>query len=107
MKKRILSMLLCLVMALSLCSTAAFAADGDVDKSKTVSSEALDPTDPVTTVTLSLPSGERQYEYDVVFVMDSSSSTTNNDVDFSVQVTSLMDALVEKNAKINVGVVKC
>ena len=79
----------------------------DISGSKTASPTELTKDSRKTTVTLSLPSGEAKYEYDVVFVMDSSSSTKNSNIDFSVSVKELLDAVTEKNAKIKVGVIKC
>lgn len=78
----------------------------DVTGSKTASQDVLD-ENRETTVTLSLPSGEAKYVYDIVFVMDSSSSTTNNDIDFSVQVNELYTELKKRDAILNVGVIKC
>lgn len=77
----------------------------DVTGSKTASPDVLD-ENRETTVTLSLPSGESKYVYDVVFVMDSSSSTSNNDIDFSDYVLDLLDAVKDKNINLKVGVIK-
>lgn len=78
----------------------------DVTGSKTASPDVLD-ENRETTVTLSLPSGESKYVYDVVFVMDSSSSTSNNKIDFSEFASGLFDSVKEKNINLNVGVIKC
>ena len=108
-----LSLLLSVLMlAAFLLPSAALATDdptagGAVDGSKTASPNLLCSAQPQTTVTLSLPSAERHYVYDIVFVMDSSSSTVNSNIDFGVQVKSLCDALIEKDATIKVGVIKC
>ena len=56
----------------------------DVQGSKKASPTELNPDNPDTTVTLQLPAGEYKNEYDIVFVMDSSSSTKNNNIDFAV-----------------------
>lgn len=79
----------------------------DVSGSKTADPTELEGDDRETTVTLSLPSAEYKYVYDIVFVMDSSSSTTNNNVNFGNYCKELFDALIEKDATINVGVIKC
>ena len=81
----------------------AMAAETTVDGSKT----ATELTDRQTTVTLSLPSAESHYKYDIVFVMDSSTSTVNSEIDFSVYANDLFSTLIEKNAEIRVGVIKC
>lgn len=78
----------------------------DINGSKSVSPTELTNKNRETTVTLSLPSAEYKNEYDIVFVMDSSSSEKNSNIDFSSIVSSLMDSLTEKDADINVGVVK-
>ena len=80
--------------------------DPDVKGSKSASPTELTKNNRETTVTLSLPSEEHQKEYDVVFVMDSSTSTANSNVDFSESVSTLMEHLTEKEARINVGVIK-
>ena len=79
----------------------------DVSGSKKASPTELTPDQRETTVTLSLPSGEYKNKYDIVFVMDSSSSTKNSGIDFSETAGKLFDALVEKNADLKIGVIKC
>ena len=78
----------------------------DVDGSKTASPTELACPDRQTTVTLSLPSKEYKPAYDIVFVMDSSTSTQNSSIDFSDIVTSLLDSVKGKNIDLKVGVIK-
>ena len=109
--KRMLGILLALVMMLSVfpIGNVAFAEDGqgfDVTGSKTADPTELTSAQRETTVTLQLPSGEYKYVYDIVFVMDSSTSTANSKIDFSKSVMALLDDVKEKNIKLNVGVLK-
>ena len=78
----------------------------DVEGSKTASPTELACPDRQTTVTLSLPSKEYKPAYDIVFVMDSSTSTQNSSIDFSDIVTSLLDSVKGKNIDLKVGVIK-
>ena len=77
----------------------------DVQGSKKASPTTLG-SDRKTTVTLSMPSAEAHEEYDVVFAMDSSTSTANNNLDFSIYVRDFLDELIQKDAVIKVGVIK-
>lgn len=109
--KRISSFLFAFIMMLSVISfgSTVYAEDTDgfdVSGSKEAEPTELDSANRDTTVTLQLPAGEYKYTYDVVFVMDSSSSTVNSNIDFSKNVTDLMDVLIKKNIKLNVGVIK-
>lgn len=104
MKKRFLVLLLCIAMMLNISPLLVSAAS--VEGSKTASKAELTVLDRETDVTLSLPAAEYRYEYDVVFVMDSSTSTVNSNIDFSENVDELMTALTAKDASINVGVIK-
>ena len=79
----------------------------DVQGSKKASPTELNPDNPDTTVTLQLPAGEYKNEYDIVFVMDSSSSTKNNNIDFAIQVETLSKELIEKDAVLKIGIIKC
>jgi hypothetical protein len=85
-----------------------FAAEDEfeVSGSKTADPTFLHGDERETTVTLKLPSGEYKYTYDIVFVMDSSSSTANNNIDFSEYAATLMDAITDRNVDLKVGVVK-
>ncbi len=103
------SMILCLL------STPVLANDGasdqavyDINGSKKASPTELSNTTPQTTVTLSLPSAEYENEVDIVFVMDKSTSTTNNDIDFAENVRTLVESLKELNEDltINIAVIK-
>ena len=82
-------------------------ANFDVDGSKTASPTLLVCPDRQTTVTLSLPSKEYKAAYDIVFVMDSSSSTQNSSIDFSEIALELLDGVKDKNVNLKVGVIKC
>ncbi len=88
-------------------------ASGTGDEQSEISgSKTADPTelgeDRRTEVTLSLPSVEYQNEIDLVFVMDKSTSTTNNNIDFANQVESLINGILEMNSNlaINIGITK-
>ncbi len=110
--KKTFALILALVMCLSLTAVCSFAAENeepvyDVSGSKEASPTALNAKNDVTTVTLQLPSAEYKNEYDIVFVMDSSSSTKNSNIDFSDSVDTLLSSLIEKDAVLNVGVIKC
>ncbi|MBR0230223.1 MAG: VWA domain-containing protein, partial [Erysipelotrichaceae bacterium] len=80
----------------------------EIDGSKTASPSALSVKKRNTTVTLSLPSAEYQNEIDLVFVADTSSSTTNNDINFGEYIDDLFNTVKEMNPniKFNVGVIK-
>lgn len=88
-------------------TTAGEEASFDVQGSKEASPTELDPTQRETTVTLQLPAGQYKNEYDIVFVMDSSSSTVNNDIDFSEYALAMFNEVKDKNIDLNVGVIKC
>ncbi len=105
----VVAMVFCFIPAASLTvsADATDAATQGIEGSKTASPTELDKNHRETNVTLSLPAAEGHYVYDVVFVMDSSTSTTNNDVDFSTYVTPLLNGVIEKDAVIKVGVIKC
>lgn len=99
MRKRMLSVLLCLAMAIGLLPTAVFAEEPEGDSNNTVveeegtstgeggseggeklemgSKDATELKDNISTVTLSLPSAQEKLVTDVVFVLDKSSC--NND----------------------------
>ena len=76
----------------------------DVSGSKSASPTELTPKQRETEVTLSMPSAEAHEEYDVVFAMDSSSSTKN--IHFSEYVKDFLGELAAKDAVIRVGVIK-
>lgn len=108
---KLLTALIVLLMAAALLSSVALAESeaapaADVDGSKVADPTKLDKNNRETTVTLKLPSGESKYVYDIVFVMDSSSSTKNNNIDFSDCVADLLDSVKDKNITLNVGVIK-
>ncbi|MCR4600614.1 MAG: S-layer homology domain-containing protein [Clostridia bacterium] len=108
--KKALVYLTTLAMCLSL-SPAALAADGtdfQIDKSKTADTEVLDRDNPVTEVTLSLPSGEYQNKIDIVFVMDDSSSIGNSGINFRANLVDLFDSVIENNkgVELRIGIVK-
>ena len=79
----------------------------DVDGFKGAAPNLLICPDRETTVTLSLPSAEYKAAYDIVFVMDSSSSTANSSIDFSEIALGLLDSVKDKNVNLKVGVIKC
>ncbi|MBQ1516240.1 MAG: VWA domain-containing protein [Lachnospiraceae bacterium] len=103
-RKTILSLLMAAVLSAGVFQTTALAAD--VDGSKTASPTELTSDSRRTEVTLSLPSAEYHDEYDIVFVMDSSTSTKNSDLHFDENVRGLLESLSEHDATINVAVVK-
>lgn len=104
MKKRFFSWLLCLVMCISLMPTVIFAED--VDGSKVASPDKLTYDNRQTEVTLSLPSAEYHYDYDIVFCMDSSTSIVNSNINFADYASDMLETLSEHDANIKVGVVK-
>ena len=79
----------------------------DVSGDKYADPVKLDPEDLETTVTLQLPAGEYKNEYDIVFVMDSSSSTVNSEINFSKYALTMFNEVKDKNIDLNVGVIKC
>ena len=100
--------LLCCVLFAVGPAAAAMADSADkVTGSKKASPTSLTANSRDTKVTLSMPSGEAKHVYDIVFVMDSSTSTVNANIDFSPTVADLLEALVAKDATVKVGVVKC
>lgn len=108
--KRIIAFILTFLLIMN-CMPVVFAEDAepkkfDISGSKTADKDLLTDEDRDVTITLSLPSAEYKNEYDVVFVMDSSTSTVNSAIDFANNVNELLDTVVEKNAVVNVGVVK-
>ncbi|MBR5995859.1 MAG: Cna B-type domain-containing protein [Eubacteriaceae bacterium] len=79
----------------------------DVSGSKTADPTELEGDDRETTVTLSLPSAEYQNEIDIVFTMDSSTSTLSGTA-FADSVNSLFASILNNNpnVKLKVGVVR-
>ncbi len=75
----------------------------DVSGSKKASPTELKGDERETTVTLSLPSAEYQNKVDIVFVMDSSSSTDLG-TQFIESATSLFDSVVENNQGVDLKV---
>ena len=111
MWKRLMALLCVSVMVLSgfsalAAETPATDTHFDVSGSKTADPTELACPDRKTTVTLSLPSAEYQNEIDIVFAVDSSSSSENGDV-FVDSVNSLFNSILANNPniKIKVGVV--
>ena len=121
MKKRILSLLLILCMAVSLLPTAAFAEevtgtpaegseeqqptgliDWDVSKSKTATE--LDTNTWTSDVTLSLPSAEENLASDVVLVLDASKCTKDM-LEATVHLLEKLEEQVDTGANIKVGIV--
>lgn len=85
---------------------AAVSTANGVSGSKSASPTELEKAQRKTEVTLTLPSAETGSKYDIVFVMDSSSSTSTAGDAFSVRVKSLLDSIVSENVTVKVGVVK-
>lgn len=106
----VVALLSVICLCLGLFTTRSYATDASdssgVSGSKTASPTELTQDNRQTEVTLSLPSAEHENEYDVVFVMDTSTSTSNNNIDFSAYVDDLLSAIAEKDATVNVGVIK-
>ncbi len=115
MKKKILSLFLCFIMVVCAFPTIAFATDSgeqppvlkwQIAKSKTAEPTVLDTDDPVTKVTLSLASEEKKNIFDIVFVIDSSSSTiVEKGKSFTDYAMDMLNELYKSKANINVGVV--
>lgn len=76
----------------------------DINGSMTAFPNELSIDNRNTTVTLSLPSAENEIVFDVVFVIDKSNSTANKA--FGEKAGILLDSLLEKNASVNVSVIK-
>ena len=93
---------------LMLLPSGALAKDEAAIGDKTASPTSLTEDSRDTTVTLSLPSDEYKNKVDVVFVMDKSTSTYANGIDFNDQVKELFDSVIERNPNIDlkVGVIK-
>lgn len=109
-RRRIASILLAAIIVVSGIPSMVFAVDEtsvgnpDVSGSKSASPTELTSKQRETEVTLSMPSAEAREEYDVVFAMDSSSSTKN--IHFSEYVKDFLGELAAKDAVIRVGVIK-
>lgn len=80
----------------------------DVSGSKTASPKLLIGDERETTVTLSLPSAEYQNDVYILFTADTSSSISNNNIDFGEMVSEMFSDILEMNPnlEINVGVLK-
>ena len=104
--KKFLTFIVAIVLTLGIMPVHRLVAE-DVSGSKKANKTILTAKDNEVDVTLTLPSAEYHYKYDIVFVMDSSSSTFNNDVDFATYVNELWQEVSEKEAILNVGVIKC
>lgn len=104
MKRRLLPIILGLAACLALGTATAFAAD--VEGSKAASPTDLTKDQRQTEVTLSLPSAEYRYMYDVVFVLDASSSTEGVFKEFNDCINDLYGIVSEKDADVKIGVVK-
>lgn len=106
----VVALLSVICLCLGLFTTRSYATDASgstgISGSKTASPTELTQDNRQTEVTLSLPSAEHENEYDVVFVMDSSTSLKNNNVDFDGNVLSLLSSIADKDATVNVGVIK-
>ncbi len=109
MKKRIMALVLCAVMVLTLPATGTLAADLPEDSetswqtSKSKTATQLN-ADFESRVTLSLPSAEEQLVSDIVFVLDKSTSAEVEDE--ALTMLSELKAQVSKTkAKVKVGVV--
>ncbi len=105
------ALLLCLTMVLGALPSAVFAAEAkdefQVSKSKTASETELDPEQKQTEITLSLPSGEYLNKIDIVFAMDSSTSTESGTA-FTECAENLFASILENNpsVELKVGVVR-
>ena len=104
--KKLLIFIVAIFLTLGILPVQLMAAE-DVSGSKKSSETILTAKDNETDITLTLPSAEYHHVYDIVFVMDSSSSTFNNNVDFSTYVNELWQEVSEKDAVLKVGIIKC
>ena len=108
--RKTLSFLLCLVLIVGILPVSVLADDAgkpvfDVSCSKTATQ--LDTSDWTSEVTLSLPSAEEKLESDVVFVLDGSSSTSEDAVINALELlTQLKQTVEDSGAAVNVCVVK-
>ena len=98
-------LLLSLILLIAFLPATVLAAAG-VDGSKTAAPTELYPDQRETEVTLKLPSEEGKHEYDIVFVMDASTSTVNSNIDFANNVNVMLQELAEKNALVKIAVIK-
>ena len=104
MMKKMMTLLLAFFMILGL--AAPVVAEGesmDVSGSKEASPTLLQASERETTVTLSLPSAEYKNNIDIVFVMDSSSSTDLGN-EFIDSATQLFSGIVENNPNVNLKI---
>ena len=104
--KRICALILTLALVLCSIPISAIAESLSIEGSKEASPTELTPGSRQTEVTLSLPSAEYRNVYDIVFVMDSSTSTVNSNIDFAIYVDELLSEVVEHDATIRVSVIK-
>ncbi len=113
MMKRTLAFVLTLAMCFAFVPSV-MAAEGEdpgtdtqqvnkIDKSKTADVKVLDRDKPETEITLSVPGVEYQNEIDIVFVMDSSSSTDLGS-QFIESANDLFASVVEKNPNVNLKI---
>ncbi|MBQ3921439.1 MAG: VWA domain-containing protein, partial [Firmicutes bacterium] len=98
-----LSLMVCLSLVMGTVSAAFAEEEWTVPKSKEASEIELDPTQKQTEITLKLPSGEYQNKIDIVFVMDSSSSTDLG-TQFIESATTLFDSVVENNPTVDLKI---
>ncbi|MDO5033714.1 MAG: vWA domain-containing protein [Eubacteriales bacterium] len=80
----------------------------DISGDKQANPTVLDSNQRVTEITLTLPSAQHPSTVDIVFVMDKSTSTATEGVDFSEQVMALLDGLSTsgEDLLIKIGVIK-
>ncbi|MCR5067971.1 MAG: Cna B-type domain-containing protein, partial [Erysipelotrichaceae bacterium] len=80
----------------------------DVSGSKTADPTFLEGDERETTVTLSLPSAEYQNDVYILFTADTSSSISNNDINFGEMAAEMFADILEMNPnlEIHVGVLK-
>lgn len=107
-KHKFLGFLLSLMLIAGVMPATAFAADSEtptaLDISKSKEATQLEKIDGKyeSTVTLSLPSAEKQLTTDVVFVLDKSTSPEKSS---ALEMLSKLQSELNANAKVNIGVV--
>ena len=101
----LISVVLTFVMIIS-GAVASFAADSGITGSKVATPTELSDSVKETEVTLQIPAVKETDEYDIVFVMDDSSSTSLASGLFINRITELFNGIVAQGVDVNVGVVK-
>lgn len=101
----LISVVLTFVMIIS-GAVASFAADSGITGSKVATPTELSDSIKETEVTLQIPAVKETDKYDIVFVMDSSSSTSDSHLEFDRRVEDLVTEVEALNVDVRIGVIK-